>query len=67
MKEVLTKSFWLGVKKTFYDALEGASQDDKAPPSRAEFEPNTSSGTETSSPLQGSPATPDEPQRQSGI
>jgi len=22
MKEVLTKSFWLGVKKTFYDALE---------------------------------------------
>jgi hypothetical protein len=22
MKEVLTKSFWSGVKKTFYDALE---------------------------------------------
>jgi hypothetical protein len=22
MKEVLTTSFWLGVKKTFYDALE---------------------------------------------
>jgi hypothetical protein len=22
MKEVLTKNFWLGVKKTFYDALE---------------------------------------------
>ena len=23
MKEVLTKSFWQGVKKTFYEALEG--------------------------------------------
>jgi len=23
MKEVLTRSFWQGVKKTFYDALEG--------------------------------------------
>ena len=28
MKEVLTKSFWLGVKKTFYEARDGPPQDD---------------------------------------
>ena len=30
MKEVLTKSFWQGVKKTFEDALEGPPPEDKA-------------------------------------
>ena len=30
MKEVLTKSFWQGVKKTFYEALEGPPLEDNA-------------------------------------
>lgn len=36
MNEVLTKNFWQGVKKTFYEALESpAPQDNAAPaPSR---------------------------------
>jgi hypothetical protein len=29
MKEVLTKSFWQGVKKTYEDALKGPPPDDK--------------------------------------
>jgi hypothetical protein len=29
MKEVLTKSFWQGVKKTYEDALNGVPEDDK--------------------------------------
>ena len=29
MKEVLTKSFWQSVKKTYEDALNGVPEDDK--------------------------------------
>jgi hypothetical protein len=29
MKEVLTKSFWQGVKKTYEDALKGVPEEDK--------------------------------------
>lgn len=31
MKEVLTKSFWQGVRKTFYEAMEDAPAKDKEP------------------------------------
>jgi hypothetical protein len=43
MKEVLTKSFWLGVKKTFYEAMEPepAKQD-------ASQSPTTEHGTPSS-------------------
>ena len=34
MKEVLTKSFWQGVKKTFYEAME-----DQPPPENASHAP----------------------------
>jgi hypothetical protein len=50
MKEVLTKSFWQGVKKTFYEALEDpppATTDSTQPP--AEINPNASSKSETPS------------------
>ena len=39
MKEVLTKSFWQGVKKTFYEAMESepAKEDaSQAPPEKQE-------------------------------
>jgi hypothetical protein len=32
MKEVLTKKFWQGVKKTFYEALEDSPSENKTPP-----------------------------------
>ena len=35
MKEVLTKSFWQGVKKTFHEALEGPPPETKAAQSPA--------------------------------
>ena len=45
MNEVLTKSFWQGVKRTFYEALEGpAPKQDALTP--AEGNPNTSSTSE---------------------
>jgi len=46
MKEVLTKSFWQGVKKTFYEALEDPRPADKTPQAPAEGVPNTSSTSE---------------------
>jgi hypothetical protein len=49
MKEVLTKSFWQGVKKTFYDALEGPLPEDTAAQAPAEANPNASSTSETPS------------------
>ena len=54
MKEVLTKSFWLGVKKTFYEARDGpppekntapaqvASKDKPAPAPESPSRPPTS-------------------------
>jgi hypothetical protein len=36
MKEVLTKSFWQGVKKTYYEALEGPPPENNASPVPAE-------------------------------
>ncbi len=50
MKEVLTKKFWQGVKKTFYEALEEPPAD-KAPvvPASTEADPKTSSRPEASS------------------
>ena len=35
MKEVLTKKFWQGVKKTFDEALEDPPLENKTPPSLA--------------------------------
>ncbi len=48
MKEVLTKSFWQGVKKTFHDALEDPPPAEKAlqPPA----DPTASPVPETSPP-----------------
>ena len=47
MKEVLTKRFWQGVKKTFHDALEGQPPEGNAiPPAAADMpkEPSTPDG-----------------------
>jgi hypothetical protein len=41
MKEVLTKSFWQGVKKTFHEALKGPPAEDNASQAPAEANPNT--------------------------
>jgi hypothetical protein len=49
MKEVLTKSFWQGVKKTFYEAMEEPAKDD-SPPVPVEVKEKTSSTEENSSP-----------------
>jgi len=43
MKEVLTKHFWQGVKKTFYEALEGPPAGDSASEAPAESNPKASS------------------------
>ena len=45
MKEVLTKSFWKGVKKTFDEALEGPPPADKSEPIPAESDPNVPSNS----------------------
>ena len=42
MKEVLTKSFWQGVKKTFCMALEGLPSEDNASKAHAEDNPKHS-------------------------
>jgi len=44
MKEVLTRSFWEGVKKTFYEALEGPPKDSTPQP------PAESDGSASSAP-----------------
>ena len=51
MKEVLTKSFWQGVKKTYYEALEGPPPEDSAPQAPAEGNLNPSPTSETPSSL----------------
>jgi hypothetical protein len=49
MKEVLTKSFWQSVKKTFKEALEGPPPDDSASQAPAGINPKSSSTSEISS------------------
>jgi len=39
MKEVLRKSFWQGVKRTFYTALEGPPAEENASQASAESKP----------------------------
>ena len=50
MKEVFTKRFWQGVKKTYFEALEGPPPADGAPQAPAEGSLNSSSTSETPSP-----------------
>jgi hypothetical protein len=50
MKEVLTKSFWRDVKKTFHDALEGRPAGDHKLQAPADGNPKISSTPETPSP-----------------
>ena len=46
MMEVLTKSFWQGVKKTFHEALEDPSPRDNASQAPAEVNPKATSTSE---------------------
>jgi hypothetical protein len=62
MKEVFTKSFWQGVKKTFHDALEDPPPPGNALQTPAEGDPNASSTSATLS----SAATPSSPPVPSG-
>jgi hypothetical protein len=48
MKEVLTKSFWQGVKKTFHDALEDPTPSENV--SQTPADPSVSPIPEPSSP-----------------
>jgi hypothetical protein len=50
MKEVFTKTFWQGVKKTFHEALEDPPPADKALQTRDEGDPRAPSTSETPSP-----------------
>jgi hypothetical protein len=50
MKEVLTKSFWEGVKKTFHEALEDGPPADTASQTPAEGDLSDSSTSETPPP-----------------
>jgi len=47
MKEVFTKGFWQGVKKTFDEALEGTTPAETATQTPAEDKPRDSSGSDT--------------------
>ena len=49
MREVLTKSFWQGVKKTYYEALEGRPAEDNASTAPAKDNPNASPKSENPS------------------
>ena len=49
MKEVFTKSFWQGVRKTYYQALESQPPEDGASQAPAEGNPSPSSTSETPS------------------
>ena len=49
MKEVFTKSFWQGVKKTYYEALESPPPEDGASQAPAEGNLSPSSTSETPS------------------
>ncbi len=61
MKEVFTKGFWQGVKKTFDEALEGATPTDTASQIPAEDKLRDSSGSETPLSTSVSSETPPEP------
>jgi hypothetical protein len=50
VKEVLTKSFWQGVKKTYDEALEGPPPKDGPPAAPAEISVDPSPTPETQSP-----------------
>jgi hypothetical protein len=50
MKEVFSKRFWQGVKKTYSEALEGPPPEDGGPQAPAEGNLNSSSTSETSPP-----------------
>jgi hypothetical protein len=50
MKEVLTRSFWRDVKKTFHDALEGPPAEDHKPQAPADGDPKIASTSEKQSP-----------------
>jgi hypothetical protein len=50
MKEVFTKRFWQGVKKTYSEALEGPPPEDGGPQAPAEVNLNSSSTSENPSP-----------------
>jgi hypothetical protein len=41
MKELLTKTFWQGVKKTYDDALKGPAPEEKTPAPPAESTPDS--------------------------
>jgi len=41
MKELLTKTFWQGVKKTYDEALKGSPADEKTLPAPAEPTPDS--------------------------
>jgi hypothetical protein len=49
MKELFTKGFWEGVKRTFQEALEGPPPRDNALRTLAEGDPRASSTSETPS------------------
>ena len=49
MREVFTKSFWQGVKKTYYEALESPPPEDGASQAPAEGNLSPSSTSETPS------------------
>ena len=46
MKEVLTKSFWLGVKKTFYEARDGPPPENSAAQAPVESKEKPASASE---------------------
>ena len=50
MKEVFTKSFWQGVKKTYYEALESPPPegDDSQAPAEGNLNPSSASETPSS-------------------
>jgi len=49
MKELLSKSFWQGVKRTFYTALEGSPAEDNASQASAESKPKDCPASENAS------------------
>ena len=58
MKEVFTKSFWQGVKKTFDQALEDPPPGNEALQAPAEDDPRPSSTSVTPSSTSSSPPVP---------
>jgi hypothetical protein len=60
MKEVFTKSFWQGVKKTFHEALEEPSTADNAlqTPAGDDLNASSTSATPASSATSSSPSGP---------